>query len=326
MRHHNWRRISSLAILFILLIGPVTTGPAPCSDSVGKPLSIEVSLATPPTIVLGEPVILHYKISNTSAGNVGIRLGDHDDAWYTLSLVDAAGRKAKARTDLFTEDAFPEDLGGARALPHPYIAAGDRRESDIVVTRLFAIPRPGKYILTVHVQASYAPVPATQENPSRLEAALDANGDVLTQTYTVALNINNADPARISAAAEALRQQIAHPRDRDFGRVQALSDALFSMPEAQAAASWEALAAVDGKSVGLIADRLRRVHSIKAADILAQMMHNPNLPPDEIPFVSRCLNQMYNTGDARLREHIRQIAASSGITLPDRVNVPQIAD
>lgn len=176
----------------------------------------------------------------------------------------------------------------------------------------------------MRVHISYAIVEPEEENPVRLKGLLQDSGTNLTQDYTFPLIITASNTDRLRSTAEALCQSIIQEK---YGpRHKALMEALFSMPEAQAAASWEALASKPSMDADLIAHHLEHVHSPKAADILARMLRDPTLSPDNLTAVGRRLNEMYNTGNAKLREHIKQIAASYRITLPNQGEIPQATD
>jgi len=99
------------------------------------------------------------------------------------------------------------------------------------------------------------------------------------------------------------------------------------MPETQAARDWEILASGAGRMDSeVIADELSQVHSARATTLLVQMLDNPNITADEKSYIKTKINQTYNSGDSQLRAHIKSIAASRGIKMPEHVAMPQVVD
>lgn len=310
MKSNCLKKAIQSAVACSFAVFALTHKPATAEGGPVGPLDVQASLSTRPTIVQGDPIILHYRISNTSDQKVGMHWGVYRTEWYTLHLTDAAGRMTSSLAD-----PRPRDPQGLHASPQGFLASGKGTDGFIVVSRFLAVPRPGRYTLTMRVHISYAIVEPEEENPVRLKGLLQDSGTNLTQDYTFPLIITASNTDRLRSTAEALCQSIIQEK---YGpRHKALMEALFSMPEAQAAASWEALASKPSMDADLIAHHLEHVHSPKAADILARMLRDPTLSPDNLTAVGRRLNEMYNTGNAKLREHIKQIAASYRITLPN---------
>jgi len=56
------------------------------------------------------------------------------------------------------------------------------------------------------------------------------------------------------------------------------------------------------------------------------MLDNPNITADEKSYIKTKINQTYNSGDSQLRAHIKSIAASRGIKMPEHVAMPQVVD
>ena len=131
-------------ILLSLVVSPSRADPSP--------MSVAVHLATPSTISLGEPIMLHYKLSNLSSDEkLVIQSGIYDTAWYTMGLKDQAGKLVH-----LIPDTRPLDPPGLHAGDIGIYATSDQRDSwrdgYIVATKSFSVPRPGKYLLTVHVR------------------------------------------------------------------------------------------------------------------------------------------------------------------------------
>ena len=286
------------------------------------PMSVEATLATPATITLGEPIMLHYKMSNLSSDeHLAVLSGIYNTEWYTLSLKDARGIRVP-----LIPDTRPLDPPGAHAGDVATFAAAENRDSwqdgYIVASKSFSPPRPGKYILTVHVHAFYTLVAPTLENPVLMKSMMNSDGTVLIQDFDFPLTVTAANPVALQAKANALKEAI--DKEQRSTLLLPEMDELFSMPEAQASSVWEKMALQAGPmNRDLIADKLANLHSTKAADILFKMMANPQSNSE---FVSRRLSEIYNSGDPTFREHIKSVAAQKGIQLPEQVTVPVVID
>ena len=99
------------------------------------------------------------------------------------------------------------------------------------------------------------------------------------------------------------------------------------MPEAQAAASWQELAThPTNMNASLIAERLGDIDSVKASDLLLKMLDNPALPSAASMLVSRKLAEVYNSGGANVRLHLKNTMMQRGTSLPDKIAVSQPTD
>lgn len=144
--------------------------------------------------------------------------------------------------------------------------------------------------------------------------------------FTFPLLITEADPVRLRATAAALQQAISEASKGSLvdGRsAMADLDSLFSMPEAQAAEIWRILARQQNANTDWVASELAGLRSATGADILAEMLDNPNITSTS---VSKHLNDLYNTGNPGLREHIRAISARHGLSMPQYVGGPIVID
>jgi hypothetical protein len=285
-----------------------------------NPVTVEMSLASAGSITQGEPILLRYNVVNPNDLKAVVLTGVDQTEWYTLSLFDSNGKKAVPVTNTAVSYA------GYSAGPGQYVEAGKTLEDYIVVTHQFPALRPGKYTLVVRVRLPYA-LMDSQANDSALEATKNS-GTVVTQDFMYHINIAPMNTARLINTAETLREMYVKQRSQSGAgeQAKALLGALFSMPEAQASPSWAALANNTRMDAETIAKELVYVHTATSADILAQMLRNRSLSPDETAAVSQKLNEMYNTSDAKLKAHIGAIAASFGISMPEKVNIPSSSD
>ncbi len=308
---------ASLSIFCALLILPATS-----SRADQAPMSVEASLATPAVISLGEPIMLHYKLSNLSGDQkLAVLSGIYNTSWFTLGLKDQAGKQVRQIPDI-----RPLNPPGLHSGDVGSYATNDHRDSwrdgYIVATKSFTVPHPGKYVLTMHVQASYTLVAPTLEDSNQMKSLIASAGTVLTQDFSFPLTVTAADPLVLQAKAKALKEAIS--KEQNGTILLPEMDELFSMPEAQAGPVWEEMALqVKPMNRDLIADKVAGLHSSRAADILFKMRDNP---ATDSGFVNDKLSEIYNGGDVPLREHIKAAAAQRGIQLPDKISIPQVID
>lgn len=113
-------------------------------------------------------------------------------------------------------------------------------------------------------------------------------------------------------------------------------EALFSMPEEYASDSWRA-AASDPRllhSRFFIADQLERLSTIKAADILAEMVLDTPAdmvgepqasgegPAPTFSFsVHRQFHNMFFQADPLLKAHLAELYAKRGLAVPDKPSI-----
>jgi hypothetical protein len=277
-----------------------------------------MQLATGAKITLGEPVILRAEIMNPSAGQkLWIQTGWYEADWYTLRLVDNAGNPAAAIPDTRTREAR-----GALGPSLKIVSPDSTAPLDIVATSFLSIPHPGKYILKVHIQAPYAPEELSAENFLQVQHQLKSGETILEGDFTFPLTVTPADPSVLQNRAKELVQSILkQPGSKSYYTD---FDALFSMPEAAAAESWQRLAnGGNADTQARVADHLANLHTSRAADILFKMLDHS---AGNMDFVSEKLAQVYNEGDPALREHIKSIAAQKGLQLPEQIAIPLVTD
>jgi len=277
--------------------------PAYADDNTADPFSIQASLVTPAHITLGEPILVRYKIANNSGQRVAAQLGIYGTDWYTLTMRDAGGTAVLAIPDLRPK--YPQ---GSHASQNGFFHDGETSTDYIPVTKWLSIQRPGQYTLTIHVHLRYAVDDTSAEGASATLLA-DA-GLTQTQDITFPILVTNADPLRLRATAEALRQATLTEQNGILAR--AKMEALFSMPEAQAAASWRSLALKPSMSTDLVASELAELRSATGVDILAEMLDVPVL---NCTSLSDRINKLYNAGTPALRDHIKAVARRHGFEM-----------
>lgn len=305
--------------LLIILAAFGASVSASAGDNTSLPLAASMRLMTT-TIMQGEPVILHYSLSNLGGQKIGAHFGIYNNDWYTLSLVDQTGQPVGTVRDL--RPARP--ASPIYRLPNPFLSPGQTRAGDIVVTRLFVVSHPGRYTLSVDVHLAMMEVPRSEEDPSHVEEMLETSSTTFTSAYRFSFVVTKADTASLQRIAETLRQTSVKNNGAQNGLLLSV-DQLLSMPVEAALPSWQALVAgTDGKPA-LVVKSLSDFPSVRAADILASMAWDARWQPFKYPTdrVLMALQEMHETPDATLRQHIDGLFAAHGIKVAD---VPKAVD
>ena len=308
-----WRSLS-YAMFVALFAVTLVALPVCAGDSSTGPLNIEASLLTPAKITLGEPILVRYRIANNSGQRVAANLGIYGTDWFTLTMRDANGVAVPVIPD--SRPAHPQ---GAYSSKSGFFRAGSSDTGYIPITKGLAIQHPGQYTLIIHARLPYVMDDALTEGAS--EALATDSGFAQTQDITFPILVQPADLNRLQATAEALRKAST---DRMNGQLAlAYMDALFSMPEAQAAASWRSLALKPSIDTGVVANELAELRSATGVDILNEMMDVPGLHCTPI---SDRINKLYNAGTPALRGHIKSIARKRGFEIPEVAGTPIALD
>jgi len=303
-------KLFGAAIAALSAFGPNL--PASAADSGAGPFSIQASLLTPARITLGEPILIRYKLINALPQNALTHLGIYGTDWYTLTMRDAQGTVVP-----LIPDPRPAHPQGAHSIKSGFFRGGTSDIDYIPVTQRLAIQHPGRYMLTIHARLPYVMDDTLAEGTP--EALATSSELTQTQDITFPILVTPADPVRLRNTAEALRTASVEEKDGLLARAE--TDALFSMPEAQAAASWRALALKPSTSTDLAAAELAELHTATGADILAEMLDTPGLVCTPI---SDRLNRLYNAGFPALREHIAGIARKHGFEMPEVAGTPYV--
>lgn len=290
---------------------------AQTSDAFG----INVSLDTPSVMEAGEPIILRYKMTNALEDQtVGSYTGMHETSWYSLNLKNASG--LAAATDHSKRPLNPSSLHPAEIST---LAPRENRSGYIVASSLLVASPPGKYILTAHIDMRYAALNPAEHNSFVIKSAINTSNVHLVGDYTFPITLTAPVPSHLAYKAEALRRGIQIEQDND--KVTALLDALFAMPESEAAPSWTALASNPRRMYEEnIADKLASLCTTKAIDLMVQMSDNPELPSATRYYIKTDIDKAYNLASPEIRGHVKSIAASRGLEMPEQVAIPQAAD
>lgn len=308
----SWTTFSGV-VAIVSFLGMIAA-PAFADGSAVGPFSIQASLVTPAQITLGEPILIRYKLTNASSQRAVTHLGIYGTEWYTLAMRDAHGVPVP-----LIPDPRPTHPQGAYSSKSGFFRVGSSDTDYIPVTRRLAIQHPGQYTLTIHARLPYVVDDALTEGAS--EALADASGFTQMQDITFPILVTPADPTRLQATAETLRKASADGLNGPLAR--AYMDALFSMPEAQAAASWRSLALKPSMDTGVVANELAELRSATGVDILNEMMDVPGVHCTPI---TDGINRLYNAGTPALKKHIKAIARERGFEMPVVAGTPIALD
>lgn len=293
-----------VALLNTMAVATLTS-PSLAEGGQTPPITIEMSLAST-TAMQGEPLVLHYKITNPASQSVALQMGQQRESWLTVSLKDAAGQAAPSHKDI------PLPFLGGVSLVEPGLSSGNSLQGSLEVGYWATPSHPGKYTLIVQTQLPY-------RFDGQPEMASDSQGgnSVLAQQFSLGLVITPAGHGHLRMTAETLRSRFAMGQDSDQKTDIA---SLFAIPEQDALPIWEE--AANDLSLNIltrseIARQLFHVHSINAFNTLATMARNPAEHDSIRESASLYMGAMYRNGDATLKSYIQTWYAAQGLKAPD---------
>lgn len=299
-------KLFKLVVAAVCLSGLATLS----SAAEAGPFQVQASLLTPAKISLGEPILIRYQITNATTQSILTHLGIYGTDWYSLSLRDAKGSPVAAVAAL---QSAPSQ--GAHSTKSGFFHGGTSDTDYILVTKCFAITQPGRYSVTLRAKLPYIiGGTLTEGTPETLAISSE---QVQAEDISFSILITPTSATNLRSTAEALR--VASTDGQDGLLARAKTDALFSMPAAQAAPSWRALALTPSMSSDLVANELVELNTPTSVDILNEMLNVPNLNCTPI---SDRLNKMYNAASPTLREHIKAVARQRGFEMPEVAGVP----
>ena len=252
-----------LTLISIILTAQISFGAPPLSnlrmssptqnDSLNCRFNLSQNMVS-----LGEPIVLHAKITNLGDQNAAIFLGENinHQGWLTVSLRDSVGRNIPV-PPLPTPMPNPLSRGTLSLSPN------DTHEEDVVLSNVVHPADPGCYYITFYVHLPTTDMP---------------NADAFENSYTLPLTITPADPQKLRAVATSLQSAILTVPDGELKETDI--KALFSMPETAVFSTWRSLATNHSLSSYLapyVAWQLEQVGSPRACDLLVSMAQtNPS--------------------------------------------------
>lgn len=285
------------------------------------PLHLEVHLVSD-LVILGEPVVLRYKLTNTSKQEITVHLGRDKNDWVNMSLERSSETLVPPRPD-------PRLRQGGIYTTGVRVSARSSSAGYVVVSQRFLVSETGTYSLSIDVRAPYDAYSQVLRPHSSSEGR-PAEKAALAGIYIFPLTVIEAQPGRLKSIAEELWTAAAQAGSSK--RMMSL-EALFSMPEEYASDIWRA-AACDPRLLYdrfFIADLLERLSTIVAADILWEMVSNtpaniagqpaPDDAKSPITFsfsVHRQFHNLYFHADPSLKAHLTKVYNDRGLAVPDK--------
>jgi hypothetical protein len=294
MKRH--RVVDVLSFSLVALLGFCQSG-----ASFGKPddtvVSAQFSLENN-RIVLGEPIVVDYKLTNISPAPVLVDLGENQTGWFRIVVQDSTGQPTPQIPDLRPTYRTGEILS---PLPTCQLGPGASHEGQIVISQWFAIPGPGKYSVTAQVRVPNYPGLRPQES-------------ILSTEHSMSLTVLPVNLTHLRRTAQNLRRRA--DEEKNVSRLITTIEALYSMPEEVAFPFWRQLAnSTSCHGHYWIIEQLKRLSTPAAALILAEMAQNSRVP--ETSQVARgVLRAMYLQAGPRTRSKIAPILITLDGQLP----------
>jgi hypothetical protein len=251
----------------------------------------------------GEPIVLNYKVTNSSEQEAFVYFGENRNDWLAAKLVDIAGNVAPAQPEPKPQN--PRYLG-LLARTGTYLSPNTQSEGSIVVSRWFAPLPPGTYSLSLRVQLPYA-TGAGEDTALRAKTGQEA----ITKQIALPLTITRADATRLRAVADSLKESIL--QGDDLQRDIALQK-LFSMPAQYAGPSQRALVTdprLTKRDLQVILTRLVGIGSTAVVDFLQEAAWSMNLGG-----ARSALGVMFTQGDSALKARIEKMFTDRGESIP----------
>ena len=257
---------TAAAILLILLVQGV---------SKSDPLTITWVGDSEP-IMLGQPIILTFKITNVSNRAVYV-----DWRGENLALSNASERKLPPwlSVNVLTETGRPVPplpqgvwpytyAGGIQGNPVSEIAPGGVRQGSIVLSQWYALRTTGRNQVALSVELPYA----EHSSPEKR---------VFRSDQTITLETIRPSQVRLRRLAQNLRREAVRLTQAD--QMIVTVDALFSIPESHGLAEWRELAF--DPALGLNAAIVTMYHLGKKANsntvaLLYEIASHPNVPTE----------------------------------------------
>lgn len=314
----NFGSISTLAVSgfvpALLMIGFASAS----AQAAPQSLITGVTMTTNNTITQGEPIVLHYHVTNTGDKELAMGISMDETRFLTQSLEDASGEVTQGHRQADTTDDQTGLFNGG------VIASHSSRAGDVVANRWFRPLAPGTYTLSVHTSISYGDADQVAQTVPHTKIG-DFRQD--REEFQFQVVVTPAMPSRLQTMAEQLEQEIVQQPTWNSSQRQLLLGELFSLPEAQALPSWKKLASSSlSWALNDFIENLMHIKTAATADILLDMIVSHSKDPNaDIYIHSALINAMavtYRDGDLPLQQHIRALYAANGAPLAEVVGVP----
>lgn len=301
-----------LKMPLLLTAFAVFSMPSWAEDTAVKPINVQVSLASS-AITQGEPIVLGYKITNTTSQSIETYMGRDEKGWLTFRLTDATGKPVAALTD-----ARRDGRRDGIYVVGPRLEAKSETQGSVIVSQYFLAPHTGTYRLSVSVHLPYAM--EAQSAGIIAERFEQTFGTAVAQESVLTFTVTPPDPIRLRTVAASLTASLP---EKTIAEKQAAIEALFSMPEADALPVWKALAhdpKLDSFTLNAISKQLARLNTMQSAELLIDMIENPAQPPAvrRETQIGIGLTEMYvRNADGPLKRRVGKFFTSRGLALPN---------
>lgn len=301
-----------LAVAGMFAFVTAVTQPVHADADSSGPLRAEMYLASAKKFAPGEPVLVHYKVINTSPSeSTTVSVGDNGTEWYSIKVLDATGRSVQMPPRLFARARKPEGLYQS---PERILLPGEYLEGDIVASRFMSVPVPGQYSLHIAVLLGYE----TGQDSAGAPPEGMSNHFSLIRDFVFTTTVTRGDLTVVRARAESLRQEMLQG-NKDSNT---LAEELFSMPEATALPTWQSLVNDPMSSEFVLAGAAQQLSfrpSKAKADLVAQILWDSGRDPKtrssaQAARIWAAMSKMYGTSDSSLKQYIRSLYIAHGVS------------
>ena len=198
----NISSLSTLSVSGLLAALSVMGCAAGSAQARNNSLATSVTMSTSSTIMQGEPIVLHYRVTNTGNKKLAMGISLDETRFLTQSLEDAQGKVTQGHRPLDPNTTTDQsglfnggDIDGSSSI-----------EDSIVVNQWFPSLPPGTYTLSVQTSISYGgadQVALTAVNSKVSDYRQDREG------FQFPLIVTPPVSSRLQATAQRLEQQIA---------------------------------------------------------------------------------------------------------------------
>ena len=302
----NQMALASIGLMALCLMFSGTRLLAQSESEERGPVMLTASLAGPSTVCFGEPILLRYILKNNGDLPVSVSVADtQGDTLGTDSLTEVRRKPLIPSASLLTPR-HKSNSSTLEMMDGPSLTGNGSKMWEAFANARITFPHPGSYVLRVHVERPY--VAGDPQQGARY---------VLKRDFVFPLNVVAANPAYLRSTANQLRESIL--RTTDVAARATLTQALFSMPEANASSSWQALIEepkLDGKTLNEIGTALEGLQTDRAADLLAEMLWEPVQSRDTIAEaeVYQHFYGMYDAATPAVKKHIENLHKQHGVT------------
>ena len=234
-------------------------------------------------VMIGEPIILNFKLRNQCAVAVNADMEGRKTAWLRITILD---EKDAALPEITNR--FPKTSDGTHYEWYiESVAPGDSVAGQVIVSRLIAVTKPGRY--RMRIQATVPYYAGGRELIPSIELGKAKPLGVFEDEQTFSLTVTKPDDAPLRRIAEIYRRKILDGSNVT-NRWNAIK-ALFSMPEAVALPAWKSLLTEWPDNTTI--EELTRLGTPAATELLAEIAANPKWNEEVHEIAKSKLRMMY---------------------------------